>query len=524
MPNWTRFLYTTLPTAVFVLALVAGGTWCSYWADHRTDQFQLIHLGQTVADGGKMYVDCWENKPPGIAWINAGGLWLTGGREVGPWILIGLIAVGSLAVFALALRRLLGTSTANIGVLLAAVVYTLRNYDTPSINPDSYSSLFELAAISFWLLAISTGRGRSVFFWGLVAGLSWAASVSLKQTGAVGLLSVSGVALVMLAVHTPLAIRWMWTTAFTWLGFALGVGAICGVLYHQETGQAAWEAVFAFNKDFASPERLIGAVKSWADGWRNLQPVQLYLWLALIGLVATLRRRTKATHNGTNAPSLSRPLVCALLLWWLMQSLLAQIGPSGSARYWLASFPPMLWLAAIGLAHIGDGLRRLGAGHRSAYGLVCLTAVVLLGRPTLDQQLLGAASSHLAYSREDTQRDRLRTLGDRVAELAPQDAGLYVWSYDTGIYLFAHRRCAGRFTYPRSAAQMEEILSDLESGKASIWLIPQKGSAVFDKWCDDACHTRLGEMLSRYELLDTLEGYLIYRAGANADAQSTMTQ
>ena len=84
---------------IAVVALLSLGVWASYYAIVRTDQYQLIHLGQVIWDGGRMYVDCWENKSPGIAWLNALGLFCAGGSELGAWILPGVVALSAVVVY-----------------------------------------------------------------------------------------------------------------------------------------------------------------------------------------------------------------------------------------------------------------------------------------------------------------------------------------------------------------------------------------------------------------------------------------
>ena len=116
-PAWVGFALSGLIALVFV----AIGTWATYWADLRNDQFQLIHLGQTVYDGGRMYVDCWENKPPGIAWLNAVALALAAGNPLGAWILPGVVSLASIAVVAWGTARVLGRAAA-IGLLFAAAL------------------------------------------------------------------------------------------------------------------------------------------------------------------------------------------------------------------------------------------------------------------------------------------------------------------------------------------------------------------------------------------------------------------
>jgi len=491
-----------LLAAACSLFLIIIGTWATYWADLRNDQFQLIHLGQTIYDGGRLYIDCWENKPPGVAWINALGILLGGGRLIGPWLLPGVTSLACLALMTYAVARLLSLGAACWTLILASAVYTLRLYDTPSINPDFYSSMLELAACAMWLLSIdaTTRKGRIVL--ALVAGLAWAASTSVKQTGIVGLVMLSAVAFLFAMLRRDEAKGWARACALAWLGFALGVGAVIGLLAYRGTLGLAWEAVFEFNRELASTEAFSGVAMSWTRVWAGLSPLKLALWLGLVGAAV-------GVWTG-NAKGLVRPFAVALIAWWVIQVTLALLGPSRSMRYWQSSFPAMLWLAGIGIYLLEDGLRPTEKSRRGTLALTYATVVVLLAAPLVDHFRIGLASSYHTYASGHQQRVRLAELGVRIGELVPEDRPIYVWSYDTGIYLYARRRAASTFTYPRSREQMAAILADLKTGQTQAILMPKRRAAEFDRWCDEACQQTREQILAAYELQSSVGQYDIW--------------
>src|SRR3990172_7052861 len=156
--------------AVLVVGFLTVGTWSSYWAEQRNDQYQLITLGQCVYDGGKLYEDCWENKPPGIAWLNALGLVLSPGGQLGVWVLPAAIALICIIPLWYAVGRLLSPTAGRWTAVLASLLATLRLYDAPSINPDFYSAMFELAACSLWLSAVFASFAWRRLAFGLLAG------------------------------------------------------------------------------------------------------------------------------------------------------------------------------------------------------------------------------------------------------------------------------------------------------------------------------------------------------------------
>ncbi len=493
-------------TAVCTCGIVALGTWCSYWAELRNDQYQLINLGRCIYDGGRLYVDCWENKPPGIAWINALGVGLSGGGQTVVWLLPGLTALLSLLVAGYAVARVLSRAAACVTVLLASVVWSLRLYDTPSINPDFYSATMELAACSLWVLSLDTSRRLRRVSLGVAAGLAWAAAVTFKQTGLVGLLAVSLFAVGLVVAKRGEYRRWAVATLFSWVGFVVGLGVVAAVLANRQTLGEAWEAIFVFNRELAGSDAACAAARQWFRAQAGLTPLQLPLWLGLVGIVATL-------HTG-RANRLSRVFALAMMLWWVAQVLLALLGPSQSMRYWQATFPAMLWLAAMGIDHLAVMFDRLDRSYRLALAVICATVVVVLGRPLVDHYVHGMAESYLACSADKTERDRLSAIGMETQIVVPEGQAIYVWAYDAGVYVYAARPQASRFTYPRSAEQMQEILSDLSAGEAYALLIPQNGSPAFDRWCDDACQEQLSETLASHKMKADTGGYQVWTPNA----------
>ncbi|MFH1110800.1 MAG: glycosyltransferase family 39 protein [Planctomycetota bacterium] len=481
-----------LTAAVLVVAFLAVGTWASYWAELRNDQYQLINLGECVYHGGKLYQDCWENKPPGLAWINVLGLVLTPGGQLGVWVLPGVAALLCIVPLWYSVGRLLSPTAARRTAVLAAVLFTLRLYDAPSINPDFYSAILELAACTLWLPAVFASFAGRRFAFGLLAGLFWSAATCVKQTGCVGLFAVTLVALALLVAKNIYGRRWLITALCAWFGFALGGAAVIVMLTREGTHQAAWDAIFRFNRGFATWDAWVSSLQSWPRFHAGLEPLQLPVWLAFVGIVVTI--------STGRANRVAKASLAALVLWWIVAVDLALMGPSRSMRYWQATFPPMIFLAAVGLYHLEEAFRRLDRGYRTALMLVSLTAALLLARPLVEHYKLGVATSYLAYTQEPSDRQRLADLGNQIQALVPKGERIYVAAYNAGVYVHADRRPACRFTYPRSAEQLQEILSDLAARKAYALLIPERPAPEFERpWCDAACHDQWNRLLDNYD-------------------------
>jgi hypothetical protein len=482
-------------------AMIVAGTWAAYWTPNRNDQYQLLQLGRCVYDGGTLYVDCWENKPPGIAWINAFGFAIGDGRSIVAWLLPGLAGLMGIAVFHCAVTRVLGLVSAGVATVIAAMVFNLRIYDAGTINPDFYSAVFELVAASLWVLSLRTDRRMSRWGWALSAGLAWTCAVTVKQTGVAGLIVMTAVGAVAWVMKGDRKDRAVGSGLPCWLGFLVGVGAVVAILMRTQSLEPAMDAIWHFNAQFVDG-RLGGG---WRDGWIRIgswcRPLQLPLWIALLGLAAALAR--------TRSESWVRRLVAVFVLWWMVQAILATWGPSRSPRYFQATFAPMSWLTAVGVWHMADIVRHSNP-PRAVVVVVMVTLAWLLGRPLLDHFSRGVAESVVALDQPQTERDRYRALGERVRALIDADERMYVWNYDSGVYVHARRAPAATYNYPRSARQMEAILAALENRRTKLLLIPKHRSSFFAAWCDSRCQQRVEMILAEFSEKEAIGQYQVW--------------
>ncbi len=484
-----------IATVLIGLTFLSLGTWATWFAALRNDQYQLIHLGQTVRRGGLMYVDAWENKPPGIAWINAAALAMSGDHPMGPWLMPGAVAVVVLGLVWYSASRLFGNRTGRRSVLIAALVYSLRIYDAPSINPDFYSSILELAASAAWLLALFGGEkkvvsaSRRATLWMLVSGLLWAAAATVKQVGCVGLLTATIATGIHAVLRSDFRTRCLRGIVVAWAGFLVGLAVVASVLASQGVLDEASAAVFTFNRELAGWDSLRQVLHGSGRLRADLAPLAAFLWLGVVGIaVGVFAERPRRSSSA---------VVPTMLLWWLAACAFALIGPSGSMRYWQATFPPMIWLAGLGVHHVQEVQERLDRHHRFAFIVVSTTALILLMRPMLYEVRASLAASYVQFDERPNERDRLVEVGRAIAEMTDPGDLIYVWAFHAGVYVHADRSAAARFTYPRSSEQMDDILRCLEEKRGSMILVPRR-SPEFAAFCDESCRQRFQDILKGF--------------------------
>jgi len=487
---------------VLACGLLGFGTWAAYWAELRDDHYQLLYLGQCVFDGGRMYIDCWENKPPGLAWINALGLWLGGGDLRGPWVLPGLTAAVGLAVYSLAASRLFGRTAAMWTVLIGGLLMSMRLYDTPSINPDTYGVQFALSGAAMMLVSVRLRRARCRAAVGFLAGLSWAAGFAIKQTGVLGLIVLTVVALVSGGNRRERR-RWRFAALWNWIGFLVGTAAVAFALYRRGILSEAFDATFLFNARYAHGSDLIGALRDWSRATQMFVPMRFALCVALLGLLGVLRA---GRVNG-----LGRAVVLGLLVWFLSEVVLGLMGPSRSVRYWQALWPPVLLACGFGIRLLQMAYRRTRTGPRLVFGLTLGTAMVLLIQPTYLHFVTGASESYLQYIAEDRERDLLERMGRDLRKIVPESEPMFVLGYNAGLYLYSQRPCASRYTYVRSPEQLEYVLGMLERGEAGAVLAPEKMEELVSAGFGPAEQKRILEILEAYEYRGDVQGCGKYR-------------
>ncbi|MCH8969641.1 MAG: hypothetical protein IIA66_11050 [Planctomycetes bacterium] len=449
-------------------------------------------------DGGRMYIDCWENKPPGLAWINALALASSGGWEVAPWILPGVVAMAVVVVLWWASREILGLGPAISVTFLAAVLVTTRDYDTPSINPDFYCAMFVLLATSLLFVALFGSAQRPRLLSSL-SGLCWAAAATFKQTGPLGLLAFSMIAIGVFFVGGKSARKWRNLGLLTWLGFLMGLLLVVGLLLWRGTMSEAMHAIFGFNKSLLTPRAFWESLGGWNRNIGYLKPLELPLWLGLIAIAAAVL--------GPQHRPLPRATVLALALWWVAEEWFALVGPSKTMRYVQATWPPMLWLVGCGVAQIVHVWQETSRDHRWMLTIAGVTLILFLGIPLKMQYFSGLSKTFAAYdSSKPSQRDQLREIGRYVQEYVSPGQKIYVLSYDTGIYLYADRASAVRFTNVRDLTQELEMIQQLESGTANALLVPRNENVLNMRFSDQTVD-RLKELFGMYETKGDIGAY-----------------
>jgi len=450
-PSRTRppLIAALLMSAVLLVALLFNQS-AVHWRDNASDSHYYAYCGWRVAEGARPYLDVWDNKPPGIWWLNALGYWACGpgrGREL--LICSAAVAAGIWGLVAAA-QTLYQRSLWPVALAVGCVLLTHLRYECGANRTETFVAPCELLAIWGYLRWRRDGRLRWLWLAGLFAG----AAPLFKQSG---LAALGAGALTLLLTQILERARGAGAPARWWqpwlvAGAAAAIpAAVAGAVLASCGGLGeAWFAVVGFNRAYfqAHDATLLRVRDALALFWPELRPLAgLYLLAGLGALLGLLRLAEKRALHETGA-GLSTG-VGVVWLWLLGALYLACVGP-GRLSYHLAPTLAPLGLLALYPLHwlLGghDLVGRLVA--RPSLTLVLAAYLYVLGALGRDSVTLarGCWSRKPGwYSLRSDPPAAYEVQAAEIQRLTRPDETVYVWGWSPGTYRFAYRRCPSRF-------------------------------------------------------------------------------
>lgn len=429
--------------AMVALIILAIGSFAALARTDDIDSYLFAYYGSRIVAGQRLYADLWDNKPPGIFWADAIGLFIAGGSYVGIVILCALATLGSNVLFFLAARRIYGPAVAAIAVVMAAVYINLHDYHVGSNRPSTFYVFFELGVMYLYVRSFASGAGRRGCL--IAAGLCAVAAVSFRQTA----LSASATILLHQLV-TTLARRQTWREMFARvvpfaIGAAAATAAVIGVLAVTSDLPAAWHGIVTSNLGyFARPGKseLLPELFRWRD---HLQVLGLPLILASAAIIHTIATRfANQVPHAIAGPTSRPPFAFVLVLAWFVIALyLALIGPSKRMLYFGVATAPLAMLATHGVSLLLQ--REPGEPRRPRFAVI--VGVLWFGymmAPPVGLQMRAAQIAWFRRFDERAEPRHIRTM-EAIRQYTSPDDPIYMWSYQPSVYWYTGRPLAQRY-------------------------------------------------------------------------------
>lgn len=427
------------------------------------DDQMFGYFGWRILHGAVVYRDVWDNKPPGIYWMNALGFWI--GRD-SYWGVVVLCVIALLSThvlfFAICASNYFRGSAA-VATVIAGFFFTHGYFQGGTNRTETFLIPFELAAVLLYM----RGHYRDRAWCWLLAGVCAGIAFLFKQVG----LAAWGAMLVHLGILALLgemrfrdALRRM---GLMIAGAAIPVGLAALALASQGALHEALFATFGFNRYYMQK-----GDSSWTDTFVNRlllynhmkDQLTLPMLLALIAILHAVLWFLRPTQR---AEEIERPIrefrpvcphpVILFAIWWAVAMYGALISPHAFRHYLLPTFAPLLLLGAHTLNLLKTEARLIDRMQRRAW---VIGAFVLMGYLALESAWnhFGEVSRVWVNRFLRGKQAPWEDVGDEVAKLSKPGDKVQFLGYMPGVYLRARRENVCRFTTSEKIGQLGKLV------------------------------------------------------------------
>ncbi len=252
-----------------------------------TDSGTFAYCGQIIRNGGLMYRDCWDNKPPAIYYLNAFAIWLAGANPFAIWLFQAIWLMIALIAFYLVMSRVwdsIGLAAVGAFILLFVVLYPAifqgGNYT------ETYAILPAVLAIGvLWSYLQSGHKG-----WLVVLGLLFSAGFMLKPTY-IAVELAAAVLVVYLGLRQRKFKALLLNLAIFGIAAILPIALVALFWLSKGDLYGLWFAVFAHNFTYLQEEFSLSSLYGTTRMFLVQQPMAALSILVMISAVAFLSLR-----------------------------------------------------------------------------------------------------------------------------------------------------------------------------------------------------------------------------------------
>ncbi len=460
-----------IATALACLPLLAIAQFAAMARVDDIDAVLFAYYGRRIVAGQQLYVDLWDNKPPGIFWVDAIGLWFSNGTYPGIVVVCSLATIGSCVSFFVIARRWYGLNVAAVGTVMAALYINLYYYRVGSNRPSTFYVLCELLVLLFYARSFDTPRSASRNRF--IAGACAIGAMCFRQTA----VSIPAAILVH-QVYLLVAGGWsiaqvMRTIRPMAAGAFAALTVVLGLLRATSDLGAAWHAVVVSNLGYVTESkqsRIVPEIYGWREHERVLGLPALLAAATVLYVIAVHVKRGRSRRESTTLqPAGAPPGVFALLVAWLpIAFYLALLGPHRALHYYGVALPPLVMLATHGVWL----LMRNDGGTRTPRFYVIL-AVLWFAHMALPVGATQLRSAMGAYNQRFDARyvDRYRQTVDAILEHTAPGDRVHSMRYMPWVYWRADRPIAHRYILEtiidqwndRAQPYVDEVIRDLKA-------------------------------------------------------------
>lgn len=492
-----------LLAALFAAPFIAAAAVLAYYRVDLLDDQLFAFFGWRLLEGDRLYIDIWDNKPPGIFWINALALAAGGGSYLAVVLFAAAAVVAAHVAFYLAASAAYSRGAAALATMLLAVYLTHGHYSGGSNRTETYVAALELAAIAIYTRAFARPTAAAWLAAGACCGLAFC----FKQ---VGLAAFGAIVLHQVLIAVEGAVAWRLVAPRLLLlatGLAAAAGAAAGALALRGELAGAIDAAFLYNRVyFANHSTRLPFSFANAELLRRhvLDILTLPLLLAAAALLHAVLWRLRPAGRPAPLDEALRPARGAcpspLLLfipWLLAAAYGALLGPHGFLHYVTPLIAPLALVGAYLLHVLMAEASLLGALQRRASVCLAFVAAVYFAwhAGALQFEKVSTVFVHRIERGERTVEERT---AQAVASLTEPGDRIHCFGFMPAVYRLSGRAHASRYAtsekithagrQPEARAIAETIEADLRRVRPAVIVMTQ-GDYL---WLSGRARTSLG--------------------------------
>ncbi|MCL4532576.1 MAG: glycosyltransferase family 39 protein [Actinobacteria bacterium] len=327
----------------------------------------FLYVGQLILDGRIPYRDAWDNKPPGVFYADALGLFLGRGSMAGLWLVEFASLVAAVVLSVKTLDRAFGLGAAFFGSMTWLVgMMLLFSTEGPNLT-EEYAIPLKFAA--FWLFLEAEDKGYAGWR-GLALGLTGAVTLLFRQNLIGVPLAIAAYMLVTRGYHRQvrtLLMEWFWVL----LGGATVASVVCAYFAANSALGDFFDVAFRYNFLYSATsmrERLAAALAGFTViSGSGIGVIGVASWIAGLIFLAT----------GRQLPRDARRLLALAVLAFPIEFLLVSASIREYAHYYEAWLPVIAILAGFFASSLLGGRVGHAAGRLHSRAVTWQVALVL---------------------------------------------------------------------------------------------------------------------------------------------------
>ena len=488
--TWRRLLLALVCLAVLLVTLILQLPHTPSFEEMGADSGLFAYYGQQILAGRVLYKDLWDEKPPGVYYVDALAILIAGET---PWS-IWWLGLAWIAATTIILFLILYTLTGMIPALAAALVFLLTalypDYYQRGNFTEVYALLPQVLAIAALAKYLSTGKSRWVFFLGMMT----AAAFLFKPT-----YIAMGLAALIVILYLDLRTNTIRQALLHLANFSLGTAAPLAAvtLYFASKGalQAMWEAVISYNLVYAKQGFSLRSIYTTLSTFAVVQPMATVFTVSMASLVVFLilnwpklihppkAEQVVGKMDGNTRLWVFVGIFAALPVEWALVS----VSGKNFGHYFLTPLPAMTGAWAYLASEIIRSLRPGREKNIWPSLALSLLAVLSLGwflkvavtEAPNKAQLNSFVRQPLSLSYT------LNELEQYVSDNSSPAQPVLVWGLHPRINFVTGRRSPSRYAFPLplliasagTGARFDQFMADLQAGPPAL-ILAQPGSSV----------------------------------------------